>query len=204
MNTTGSLSSRRAMKAQHVKARTVEPLRVVRDQQQWARVRRVGNKPVGGKGDAERIRLDQVVDAECCVERLSLGIRKPLDVAANRPEQLVQSRKGELGLRLDAHGRERASTQGARAAARAVQQRRLSDPGLPADHQRSAAVADAVQKRVDPRNLVVAPDQLAGRMPAGSRRPYAEDKRKQSHDSSEAAPVRPTLPPWQRAMRPTP
>ena len=62
---------------QHVKARTVEPLCVVRDQQQWARVRRVGNKSVGGKGDAERIRLHQVVETECCVERLSLGIREP-------------------------------------------------------------------------------------------------------------------------------
>src|SRR5207244_2763710 len=74
------------------------------------------------------------------------------------------SREGELRLGLDARGREGASAEGACAAARAVQQCRLPDPGFPANHQRSAAVANAVQEGVDPRDLVVAPDQLAGRI----------------------------------------
>ena len=156
-------------------------MRVVCDQQQWARVRRVGDEPVGGKGDAERIRLHQVIDAKRCVERVSLGIGKPLDAAPDRLQQLVQSREGELGLRLDARGREHASAQGARTAARVVQQRRLPDPRFPADHQRSAAVADAIQNRVDPRDLGAAPDQLAGRI-RRARDGHAPRIRKQSHD----------------------
>ena len=69
---------------QHVKARTVEPVRVVGDQQQRARIRRVGNEPVCGEGDAERIGLHQVVCSKRRVERFSLRIGKPIHAATDR------------------------------------------------------------------------------------------------------------------------
>jgi hypothetical protein len=97
--------------------------------------------------------------------RLSLLETKGSDVHdKDGVQQLVQSGERELGLRLHSHRGQSPVTSSLGSLAGEVQKRRLADPGLTSQHQRSAARREAVHHRGDEFGLGLAPDQIANRV----------------------------------------
>jgi hypothetical protein len=76
----------------------VKPLRVVDDQDHWARVRGVTNKLEGGKRDAKWIRLEFSAHAERGVDRSSLRIRQVFGQPDDGVQKLVQPGERQLSL----------------------------------------------------------------------------------------------------------
>jgi hypothetical protein len=71
----------------------------------------------------------------------------------------MHSREGELRFGLDAHGGQGPQRKSVRPVPRVVQQRRFPDPRLARNHhQRSPALTQTLDDRVDARYLDIAPN----------------------------------------------
>ena len=116
--------------------RPVEPLHVVGEDDDGALLRQ-------RREQAERRRTDEVglarggrCEPERGLERRPLRSRQTAELAEHGAQQLVQPGEGDLDLRLDAaHAQHRGS---ARRRGRVLEQRRLADPGLAAQHEHPA------------------------------------------------------------------
>ena len=154
---------------QRPEARAIEPVRIVEDEDQRRGVGRVADELVGAERDKERVRLEVVRDAERRLERAPLRGGQGVLTPADRMQQLVQSGEGELGLGLDADGRQRARPDRAGALPRTVQQRRLADARLAAEQQPAAAFADVIDDVVEAVRLRVATYKCRSRVQAARR-----------------------------------
>lgn len=94
-------------------------------------------------------------EAESALERPAVDVDEGREVLGQRPQQLMQSREGELTLRLDPHGASDAHR--ARAVARVREQRRLADPGLSTNEQDAAAPAPRSREQAVDRGALTLP-----------------------------------------------
>jgi hypothetical protein len=139
----------------------VEPVRVVDHAQQ--------RLVVGDRGqDAEQRDRDEeaILDAvggqpEGAVQRGGLNRRQRLGAIEHGPQQLVDPRERQLGLRLDADAGEHAHP--LRAPNRVREQRRLADPRLAAEDEGAAARgAGRAEQTVDCLALALSPQEHRG------------------------------------------
>ena len=138
--------------------RPVEPVHVV-DEHHY--------RPLLGQGrqQAERRHADEVRFSRCGrrqpergLERGALRARETAELAEHRAEQLVQPAEGDLHLGLDAARAQHRGGPGHRG--RVLEQRRLADPRLAAQHEHPArAVAGLRHEPLDARALGGAPQQ---------------------------------------------
>jgi len=107
----------------------VNPLNVVEEDED--------RHPLGGRRqEAKRGRCDDECvaglrrcESKRAFERLALRLWELPEVVEERAQQLVQSRKGDVALRLDASGANHSDL--ARAVSRPIEQHGLADPRLP-------------------------------------------------------------------------
>ena len=78
----------------------------------------------------------RLAEPERAPQRGRLGLRQRLDERQHRPEQPVQAREGELGLRLDPACHEHLHV--GRPVASVGEQRRLADARAAPQHERAA------------------------------------------------------------------
>ena len=139
---TDSATSRRATNARVCADAPIEPLRVVDHAEQRALGRGLGQQAEHGQPDQEAVRRRTGAQAEGRAERILLRRGNVVEPVQQRRAQLVQAGEGQLRLRLDACRPDHPAA--GRLAHQVLQQRRLADPGLPADHQGLAdAASDA-------------------------------------------------------------
>jgi hypothetical protein len=113
--------------------RLVNPLRVVDDTKERALLRHLGEQAEDGQADEEAIWGITRALPEHGLERLTLRGRKRLEPVEQRTAELMEGCEGQLHLRLDtarAHNRRVGN-----GLDQVLKQCRLSDPGLPAQHQ---------------------------------------------------------------------
>jgi hypothetical protein len=77
---------------------TIQPVRVVHDENQRYRLSYLADELKGGDRNAVRIRLEVYAQPECSLEGLPLRLGLLRDRPDDRTEELVQSRKGQLGF----------------------------------------------------------------------------------------------------------
>ena len=132
--------------SEHICGRTVEPVRVLDDQQHRGITGDVRDEVERGHRDPVVLRRHLSRQSERGVERVPLD-RRQLDYPlTHRPEQLMQPGKRQVRFALHASGPEHRHPALARCARRDRQQPRLADARLTAKHQRLPAVANLVQK----------------------------------------------------------
>ena len=144
---------------EHVGGRRIEPVRVLDHEQQRRARRDVAEQVERRERDQERVGRLGLRHAERGQQRVAPARRQRVRGAEHGAQQLVQAGEGEPRLRLHARGAQHAQALVLRYRDRARQQRRLADPGLPADDERTAAGPGPVQQRRDRVKLEVAPDQ---------------------------------------------
>jgi hypothetical protein len=145
---------------QHLYARAIEPVHVIRTCDHGRRFRRAAKDLQGGHRDEEQVGPTFGSDAErrlqCLPLRFGQGARQP----QNRAEQLMEAGESKLGFGLYADGRQGLGPNGGGLPARALQQSRLADARLAPDQDRAAAVRYVTDERVDDLRLFVASNQL--------------------------------------------
>ena len=151
---------------EHQRGGLVEPLRVVDHADQRKRFGGLGQQAQDGHGHQEAIRGSALLQAERDLQRGALGRRQRLQPVEQRRAQMMQAGERELHLGLHAH-RPRDATPG-RLAGDVLQQRRLADTRLAAQHQRRAlADPDARQQPVQHRALPLSALQHLAEVRAG-------------------------------------
>ena len=118
---------------QRLRGRAIEPLRVVDEAHQRTRLGRIGQQTQCRQGDQEVVRGPAFLQAERHPQSISLGARDPVEAVEDRRAQLVQTSERKLHLGLHPC-RSRDTTPG-RLLGDGVQQHRLADPWLAAQHQ---------------------------------------------------------------------
>jgi hypothetical protein len=116
----------------------IQPLGVVDHAQQRASLAGVREDAQRGQPDEEPVRGRAIGEAEHDLERPPLRSRDPVQTIQERCAELVEAREAELHLRLDAGRPDDGEVR--RRLNQVLQQRRLPDAGLAAQHQ-SAALA---------------------------------------------------------------
>ena len=119
-------------------------MRVVDQKNLRLRRRRFTDELVDGKSDVEAVRHPRVGDTKRRLKRAPSRIGQAIAQAEDRSQQLMQAGERELGLRLDADGGQGLTVRGLRAPSCMLQQRRLPDTGIAADHERSTASPEAI------------------------------------------------------------
>ena len=161
----------------------VQPLRVVDDAQQGTFLRGLGQQAEHGQADQEPIRRRPRGQAEDRPQRVTLRAGQPVDTIEQRYAQLVQARERQLHLGLDPDGP--LDGQVRRRCDQVLQQRRLPDPRLAANHQRpTRAPADVLDQAVQ-QSALVSPTEKAHR---GLDSPTPAPHRTRSVDSFSASP----------------
>ena len=110
-------------------------MRVLDEAQQRLLLRRGCEQPQGAGVDREPIGGRSTVQRERRAQRSRLRRGKGVEGAKQRPQELVQARTRELGLRLHAGGGEDEEPVGASAGG--VEERRLADPRFAAHDERA-------------------------------------------------------------------
>ena len=145
-------------KAQRVRARLVEPLRVVDDDQQRRGGGRRGQQRQDRGTDGEPVNRRGIRARQGSVERAGLRRRQRRHARELRSTQRSEPGERQVRLALDAGDREHAHAGGLLGGPRT--QRALADSRLPAHHQNAAALlARCGQQLRDPRAFVFAPHQ---------------------------------------------
>lgn len=122
----------------------VEPLGVIDDAENGSDLGRLREQRERREADEERIGRGARYQSESHAQRTVLRSRKTVQSRQERQEQLMRGGEAEMALRLNRHNSDDLHV--TRLLYRIVQQRRLSDPGLPPQHLRAApTAADAVQ-----------------------------------------------------------
>jgi hypothetical protein len=104
-----------------VRGRVVEPVRIVDEAQDRPLLGGVGEQAQSCQRDEEAIVASSGREAERSAKGSGLRWRKVLDVAEDRPDDLVQGREGQMRLRFHSGAAEHAQI--ARLVARVVQER---------------------------------------------------------------------------------
>ena len=138
--------------------RAVEPVRVVDDAQQRLRIGGRREQAQDRHRDEEAVLHALGRQPERAPQRGGLHVGQLVGDVEHRPQQLVQPGERQLGLGLDAGAGEHPHPVGARQ--RVLQQRRLADSRLAAQHEGAAArLPGRVEQAVDGRALAVSAQQ---------------------------------------------
>jgi hypothetical protein len=116
-------------------------VRVIDDANERLLLADLAQQAENGQADEETVRRPFITGAERGLQRGALTPWKRFRPIQNRHAQLVHGRVGELHLKLGSGGEQRLNS--ARVAERVLDDRRLADSGLTAQHQRAAAARDA-------------------------------------------------------------
>ena len=144
----------------------IEPVRIVDEAQHGPPVGELGQERQTGGEDEEALVGAALLKAQRAAESRRLRRGQPLDVIEGRPKQLMQPGERQLRLRLHTAGPQHLHVRGT--LARVLEQSRLADPRLAAQHERPALRSACVlEQRPD---LDLAPD----RARTASSRSYAE------------------------------
>jgi hypothetical protein len=155
---------------QGLSRRSVEPLGVVDQAHQWTGFRDLGEQLKRGKANEKQVGRRAGPPTEGDFDRLPLGTGEVFQRSEHRSEKLLKRGKGEFRLSLRAGNVSQLASR--RALSQILEQRRLPDPGLSAQHQRSASARPCARQQLAQYLLLAfATEQvvpLAG-MPLGSR-----------------------------------
>jgi hypothetical protein len=136
-------------------------MRIVHDQRYRATLGRTADKLMRSQRHQEWIRLEVAPDTERGVERAALRAWQELGVRHDRSEELMHAGEGEHRLGLHADGGQHLRADFTRACARVLEQRRLSNACLAADHQCPTPIVDTIDKGTDVIRLGATPYQLS-------------------------------------------
>ncbi len=132
---------------QRLCGRPIEPLRIVDQAHERTLLGRLGQQTQDRERDEEAIRCRAVVQPERRPQRVTLRAWQPVELAEHRRAQLMQPGERELHLRLNARDPGDATLRGP--LGDVLQQRRLADPRLAAQHlHRALPRPDALQLAV--------------------------------------------------------
>lgn len=133
-------------------------MRVVDEQEHRHPLRRDRQKPQHCRRNEQAIAAHRRREPESSVQRSRIPLRQRLHKLPQRPDELEQSGKRELRLGLDTPHPQDANP--LRPRRRVVEQRRLPDPGLAADDERTSEPLPHPRKhRVELRPLRLTPDE---------------------------------------------
>jgi hypothetical protein len=120
---------------QHITRGAVEPLSIVRGHEHRGLCRALGKQVQRGQRRQEEVRREPISQPERHSHRVALRRRQPVQVAEDRPQQLVQPGERKQGLGLHAGGlqNQHSAIRGARGSLQ--QECRLSDAGTPGHRQ---------------------------------------------------------------------
>jgi ABC-2 type transport system ATP-binding protein len=156
-----------ADEGQDAEGGTVQPVRVVRDENQRYRVGHFADELKGGGRNAVRIRLEVYAQTECSLEGLPLRLGLLRHRPDDRTQQLVQARKSQLGFCFNSDGDQRSGALRVRSPAHSLEQHRLTDAGLAPHDESSPTFAKPIYQRVQNCGLLLALDQLGAGVDPG-------------------------------------
>jgi len=87
---------------QHVARRSIEPVGILHEHDQWRVVRHLCQQIKRGKRDEERVRRRTVSKSECGLYRATVTVGKPIELVESRPKEPVKTRKRKTGFGLNA------------------------------------------------------------------------------------------------------
>ena len=149
---------------QRARRRAIEPLRVIDHSEERLLLGGLRQQAEHRQPHEERSRRRAGAESERDGERVALGVWEPLHQREKRRTQVLQRRKRQLHLALDAARAGDAEL--SLRLDRVIQQRRLADARLAVQHQdAAAAVARRPQQPVDRLALALASDQVLSRHP---------------------------------------
>ena len=138
----------------------IQPLRVVDDTQQRTLLGHLREQAQHRQPDEEPIRGSAGAQPEHDLHGLPLRRRELLEPVEQRPAQLMQAGEGQLHVRLHPHRPHDGQIR--RRRDQVLQQRRLPDPGLAAQHQRPALAATDRRDQVVQQRALARPAAQAG------------------------------------------
>jgi hypothetical protein len=145
----------------------IEPLRVIDHAQQRTVLGHLREQTEHGQSDEEPIRSRARAQPEHDLQRPALRRRKPPKPIEHRAAQLIQTRVGQLHLRLHAHCPHDRATVGR--LNQVLHQRGLPDPGLPPQNQRpTLAASDVLEQPVQHSAFAGPPEQSHAPSPSMS------------------------------------
>lgn len=150
---------------ERVARRPVEPMGVLRDDEQGARRGALGEQLQGGERDAIGVRCRRIGQAQRDEERVALMVRQVLPPAQDGVQELVEPGEGEVGLGLDAGRREHLEAAALHPLAQRPDERGLADARLPVDQQALAAQARALEQPVEHGRLRLSPKERGRGLP---------------------------------------
>ena len=174
---------------QHLVGWAVEPLDVVRHDEDRPGGRHLHHQVEGGESGQERLRRRALLGTERAQECASLRGPEGVDGVEHGSEQLVQAGEGKLGLGLDAGRRQDGASRGPRLIGGRMQQRGLADARLTRDHDRGTFIGGPLDERPQEAEVVVPADEArchSHRLNSRRRRPSAQYGPRRP---SEAAPA---------------
>jgi hypothetical protein len=181
--------------AEHLRGGIVEPMGVVDDAHERIVLRDVGEQPEHGHADEEPVRGIAGVQAERRGERTRLWPRQVIEPVEHGTAQLVQARKRQLHLGLDARCADDATSD--RPLRQVVEERGLADAGLPAqDEHLTPSGACVHQHSVECRTFrcpAVEHRSAAHGVDGRPRVPAVGDSGFTPHDEAVATSIRPAL-----------
>jgi hypothetical protein len=140
---------------QDVAGGDVQPLGVVDYQQERRGGRHLRQQVERGQRDQEEVWRGRLAQTEGGLYRRSLGSREPVERAENGSQQPVQAGESDVRFGLKTRGHQRGQTLIDRAAAGRLEQRRLADTRITADHERAAPVAGRQQPLIEEGKFVL-------------------------------------------------
>ena len=148
---------------EHAKARPVEPVRVVNEQDDRVCVCGIADEPEGSHRYSERIGVDAGRQAERSLERHALRVGQEVEPTDDGEEELMQSGEPKFRLGLRSGRREHGGANALRLVTHVTKHRRLPDAGFSTDHERAASLVRTIHECVEALDLGAAPDQLLSR-----------------------------------------
>ena len=144
--------------AQRVRARVVEPVRVVDEHERRRDLRLRGEQAQGRRADGEAVAAAARPQRQRPAERRRLGPRNPRELAERRAQQLQQA--GERHRRLGLHAARAQHPHPVGAPGDGVEQRGLADADLPDEGEDAARARPCVgDEAIEPALLGVAAQQ---------------------------------------------
>jgi DegT/DnrJ/EryC1/StrS aminotransferase family len=141
----------------HLAGRSVEPLRVLRDEQERRPLGGFTEEVQGREAIKKRSEGSDSPIPNAGSERVALTRRQAPKVCEQRRQQLMQTGERQMSLRLHSTRSEDLHSVGNRASARRLEQRRFANRGLAANNDCPAAAFDCVDQLFEGAELGLAP-----------------------------------------------
>ena len=138
---------------QGVRARPIQPVRVIHQYRYRGRIRVSGEQAEGSRAYREAAVRARRPERERTLQRGCLRARDPADQGQRRAQQLKQAAEGNLRLRLNPPRPQQLHA--ARLLLGVAEERRLADPRLPHYSKDAAVVAAGLLKQPDERQLLM-------------------------------------------------